>query len=92
MSMTEQATKLSQIADDAIGHARYCTEQSRWLNALAVAICDTLGSDMAVSEARASQAKDLASLASYLAYDLTNYSDQRANEMQKQLAAAEAQE
>lgn len=92
MSMTEQATKLSQIADDAIEYARYCTEQSRWLNALAVAICDTLESGRAIPEARMRHAKDLASLASYLAHDLTNYSDQRANEMQKQLDAAEAQE
>ncbi|WP_236225679.1 MULTISPECIES: hypothetical protein [Pseudomonas aeruginosa group] len=89
MTMTEQATKLAQTADDAIEHARYCTEQARWLNALAVAICDTLEDGKTKSLARVLQAKDLASLASYLAYDLTNYSDQRANEMQKQLDAAQ---
>lgn len=89
MTMTEQATKFAQTADEAIDHARYCTEQSRWLNALAVAISDTLESGSGILAARVIQAKNLASLASYLAYDLTNYSDQRANEMQKQLDAAQ---
>lgn len=92
MSMTEQATKLYQAADDAIEHVRYCTEKARWLNALAVAINDTLEGGNGILEARVCQAKDLAGLASYLAFDLTQYSAQRASEMQKQLDAAEAQE
>lgn len=92
MSMTEQATKLSRIADDAIEHARYCAEQTRWLAALAASISDVLEGGNATLIARKSRAMELAALANYLAYDLTNYSDQRAADMQKQLDAAEAQE
>ncbi|WP_236658356.1 hypothetical protein [Pseudomonas knackmussii] len=47
---------------------------------------------MASLEARLRHAKALAGLANYLAGDLSGYSHQRANEMQKQLDAAEAQE
>ncbi|KAF1003821.1 MAG: hypothetical protein GAK36_00182 [Pseudomonas sp.] len=92
MSMTEQATKLAQAADEAIEHARYCSEQARWLAALAASISDALAGGKATLDTRASRAKDLAGLANYLAYDLISYSDQRAADMQKQLDAAEAQE
>ncbi|MNN05430.1 hypothetical protein D3C81_1181880 [compost metagenome] len=92
MSMSEQATKLAEVADDAIEHARYCKEHARWLNALALSICDTLEGGKAMLETRVERAKDLAELAHDLAYDLTHYSDSRASEMQKQLDAAQAQE
>lgn len=82
---------IESIADDGIEHARYCTEQSRWLNAVAAAIGDTLEGGRGSLEARVSHAKDLAGLAGYLAYDLINYSDRRASEMQKELEAVQAQ-
>ncbi|MNZ91501.1 hypothetical protein D3C78_1104890 [compost metagenome] len=92
MSMSEQATKLAEVADDAIEHARYCVERARWINALAMSICETLEGGKAPLETRASRAKDLAELAHDLAYDLTHYSDSRASDLQKQLDAAQAQE
>jgi len=82
---------IESIADDGIEHAHYCTEQARWLNALAVSICDSLEGGKASLEIRAERAKDLASLISYLAYDLKHYSERSASEMEKGLAAAQAQ-
>lgn len=92
MSMTEQATKLAQIADDAIEQIRYDQEHARWLAALACAIHHELDHGKALLESRVSRAKDLAGLAQYLSDDLTNYLDSRATELQTQLDAAEAQE
>ncbi|MCL6690597.1 hypothetical protein M8R19_17960 [Pseudomonas sp. R3.Fl] len=82
---------IESIADDGIEHARYCTEQARWLNALAASICDALEGGKARPEIREERAKELASLISYLAHDLTHYSERRASEMEKELAAAQAQ-
>lgn len=92
MSMTEQATKLSQIADDAIEQIRYDQEHARWLAALACAIHHELDHGKALLESRVGRAKDLAGLAQYLSDELAGYLDSRATELQTQLDAAEAQE
>lgn len=82
----------AQIADDAIEQIRYDQEHARWLAALACAIHHELDHGKAILEARVSRAKDLAGLAKYLADELANYTDSRADELQSQLDAAEAQE
>ncbi len=92
MSNLHPRHPLASIADDAIEHARYSAEQARWLEAVAYSIHESLEGGMASLEARLRHAKALAGLANYLAGDLSGYSHQRANEMQKQLDAAEAQE
>jgi hypothetical protein len=92
MSMTEQATKLAKIADDAIEQIRCDKEHARWLAALACAIRHELDHGKALLEARVDRAKDLASLAQYLSDDMANLLDCRATELQTQLDAAEAQE
>lgn len=83
---------LAVIADDAIEHARYSAEQARWLEAVAYSIHESLEGGRANLEARLHHAKALASLANYLAHDLSGYSANRAADMQKQLDATEAQE
>lgn len=83
---------LASIADEGIEHARYCQEHARWLEAVACSIHEALDGGKAGLEARVRHAKELASLANYLACDLTNYSDSRAATLQQQLDAAEAQE
>lgn len=90
--MNTQAQKISSVAFDAIEHARYCTEQARWLNALACAIDNTLEGRSALLGARVSHARDLAGLACYLANDLCTYSETRARDMQNELDMAEKED
>ncbi|MBF3340153.1 hypothetical protein HKW91_00815 [Pseudomonas aeruginosa] len=82
---------VESIANDGIEHARYCTEQARWLNALGTSICDALVGGKASPDIRADRAKELASLIRYLAHNLIHYSESRASEMEKELAALQAQ-
>lgn len=85
--MSNQDAQLADVANAGIEHARYCTEQARWLDALATSIRDTLEGGTASLEVRISRAKDLAGLASYLAYDLSNYSVTRTSDLQGELDA-----
>ncbi|SFC50059.1 hypothetical protein SAMN05216577_106147 [Pseudomonas citronellolis] len=79
---------IESIADDGIEHARYCREQASWLHAISVSISEALSDGKAALETRVERAKTLAGLANYLTYDLMTYSDQRAADMDRELAAA----
>jgi hypothetical protein len=83
---------LASIADEAIEQVSYSKEQARWLDVVATSICDALDGGKACLEARVAHARVLAGLASYLANDLSVYSANRADDLQRQLDAAEAQE
>ncbi|WP_432687809.1 hypothetical protein [Pseudomonas aeruginosa] len=87
--------KLAMVAEEAIEQvrysreqARYSREQARWLDAVVKSIHDVLEGGRADVGVRISRAQDLASLASYLAFDLHNYSDVRVSDLQAQLDAA----
>lgn len=86
--MSKADTNLAMITDDAIEQVRYGKEHARWLAALMTAIHRELEPSPALLEARASRVQDLASLGQYLADDLANYMDCRADELQKQADAA----
>lgn len=90
-NQTQARHPAATVADYAIEQVRYGVSYSRWLAALAGAICDQLEGEE-VSEASVSRAKDLAGLAQYLADDLTQYTDMRIKELQSELDEAEAQE
>lgn len=80
--------KLAMVAEEAIEQVRYSREQARWLDAVVKSIHDVLEGGRADVGVRISRAQDLASLASYLAFDLHNYSDVRVSDLQAQLDAA----
>lgn len=82
---------IESIADDGIEHARYCKEQASWLNALSVSIHEALSDGKSALEIRVERARTLAGLVNYLTYDLMNYSGQRADDMDKDLLAAQKQ-
>jgi len=86
--MSKADTNLAMITDDAIEQVRYGKEHARWLAALMTAIHRELEPSPALLEARASRVQDLASLGQYLADDLANYMDCRAEELQRQADAA----
>lgn len=62
--------KLAMVAEEAIEQVRYSREQARWLDAVVKSIHDVLEGGRADVGVRISRAQDLASLASYLAFDL----------------------
>jgi hypothetical protein len=86
--MSKADTNLAMVADDAIEQVRYGKEHARWLAALMTAIHRELEPSPALLTARASRVQDLASLGQYLADDLANYMDCRAEELQRQADAA----
>ncbi|HCE6026741.1 TPA: hypothetical protein NHL00_003280 [Pseudomonas aeruginosa] len=77
--------KLAMVAEEAIEQVRYSREQARWLDAVVKSIHDVLEGGRADVGVRISRAQDLAS---YLAFDLHNYSDVRVSDLQAQLDAA----
>lgn len=92
MNLTDQAQHISCVADDGIEHARYCKEQASWLNAISASINEALSGGNASLEIRVERVKTLVGLVNYLTYDLMTYSGQRADDMDKELAAAQKEE
>ncbi|MDH2246602.1 hypothetical protein BV581_14805 [Stutzerimonas stutzeri] len=86
--MSKADTNLAMVTDDAIEQVRYAKEHARWLAALMTAIHRELEPSPALLEARVSRVQDLASLGQYLADDLANYMNTRAEELQRQADAA----
>lgn len=86
--MSKAATDLAVITDDAIEQVRYGKEHARWLAALMTAIRRELEPSPALLECRARRVQDLAGLGQYLADDLANYMECRAEELQQQADAA----
>jgi len=86
--VSKATTDLAAITDDAIEQVRYGKEHARWLAVLMTAIQGELAHGRAVLECRVSRSKDLASLGQYLADDLANYMNTRAEELQRQADAA----
>jgi len=86
--MSKADTNLAMVTDDAIEQVRYAKEHARWLAAPMTAIHRELEPSPALLEARVSLVQDLASLGQYLADDLANYMNTRAEELQRQADAA----
>lgn len=83
---------LVAAVDDAADQTRCRAEYARWLVALASSIHVALDGGKACVEARIDHAKQLASLAQFLAHDLTNDLVRDVSVLQAVVDAAEAEE
>jgi hypothetical protein len=90
-----KATELNQLAsaaDDAVQQIGSRVECAKWLDALAKSIHCALEGGKACVESRIDRAMALASLAQYLAHDLTQDLQRDASDLQAAVDSAQAKE
>ncbi|WFS17591.1 hypothetical protein P9K38_19380 [Pseudomonas sp. 905_Psudmo1] len=90
-----KATELSQLAaaaDDAVQQISCRAEYAKWLDALANSIHCALEGGKACVESRIERAMLLASLAQFLAHDLTQDLQRDASDLQAAVDSAQAKE
>lgn len=92
MSKATKRSHLVAAADDTIENIQCRAVYAKWLGALAYTIHSTLEDGKAGIDVRADRAKELASLAQFLADDMTHDLERDAAELQAAIGAAEAGE